>query len=290
MDNIVSFPGLGLEFHFSNVAFYIASKPIYWYGILIAFGFLLASFYASRRSVQFGVKSDDLLDMLLFMLPIGIVCARIYYVIFEWDQYKDNLSEVIAIWHGGLAIYGGLIGGIITCFVFCRVRKINALDMLDVVANAVLIGQIIGRWGNFFNCEAYGSETTAPWRMVIGAGLDEAGAVGNHPTFFYESAWNLIGFILLHFYSKKRKYRGEIVLLYLGWYGLGRFFIEGLRTDSLYFWGTGIRVSQVVAAVSFVIGMGGFLLNRIKPFLKSVTAADLDKHTDNDTTNTEETT
>ena len=150
---------------------------------------------------------------------------------------------------------------------------------------AVPIGQVLGRWGNFFNCEAFGSETSLPWRMVIGKGLDEAGQFGNHPTFFYESAWNAIGFVLLYFYSKKRKYRGEVLLLYFGWYGLGRFFIEGLRTDSLYLWGTGIRVSQVVALISVIIGFGGFLLNRVMPFLRE-TAAEVN---DNDT-NTEETT
>ena len=204
---------------------------------------------------------------------------------FEWENYKDNPAEIIAIWHGGLAIYGGLIGGLITAVVFCRFKKINCMDMLDVVAGAVPIGQVLGRWGNFFNCEAFGSETSLPWRMVIGKGIDEAGPFGNHPTFFYESAWNAIGFVLLYFYSKKRKYRGEVLLLYFGWYGLGRFFIEGLRTDSLYLWGTGIRVSQVVALISVIIGFGGFLLNRVMPFLHEVTA----ENNDNDT-NTEETT
>ena len=173
-------------------------------------------------------------DCVLFAVPLGIVCARIYYVIFEWEQYKNDLSEVFAIWHGGLAIYGGI------------------------------------------NCEAYGGATMAPWRMVIGKTLTEAGATGNHPTFFYESAWNLVGFLILYVVSKKRRYRGEITLLYLGWYGLGRFFIEGLRTDSLYLWGTGIRVSQVVALICVIIGLGGFFLNRKMPFLKD--AAQNSKH------------
>lgn len=284
MDNIVSFPGLGMEFHFSSVAFSLASKPIYWYGVIIAFGFLLASFYASRRSSQFNIRSDDLIDMLLFVLPIGIVCARIYYVIFAWDQYRDNPGEIIAIWHGGLAIYGGIIGGIATILIFCKVKHIDPMNMLDLMANSVLIGQAIGRWGNFFNCEAFGAETTVPWRMVIGQTLDEAGSVGNHPTFFYESVWNALGLLLLHFYSKKRKYRGEVFLLYLGWYGLGRFFIEGLRTDSLYFPGTGIRISQIIAAVSFLIGFGGFLWNRRRPFLRPTTTLN------NNRNHTEETT
>ena len=276
MNQTVSFPGLGLEFHFNNVAFHIASKPIYWYGILIMLGVILAVVYASARSRQFGIRQDDLYDAVLFAVPLGIVCARIYYVIFEWEQYKDNLSEIFATWHGGLAIYGGIIGGIIVIVVLCKVKKIYVMDMLDLFASAVPIGQILGRWGNFFNCEAYGSSTTVPWRMVIGKTLEEAGTAGNHPTFFYESAWNLIGFIILYFSSKKRKYHGEILLLYLGWYGLGRFFIEGLRTDSLYLWGTGIRVSQVVALICIIIGLGGFLLNRKMPFLQEINRADSD--------------
>ena len=276
MNQTVSFPGLGLEFHFNNVAFHIASKPIYWYGILIMLGVILSVVYASARSRQFGIRQDDLYDAVLFAVPLGIVCARIYYVIFEWEQYKDNLSEIFATWHGGLAIYGGIIGGIIVIVVLCKVKKIYVMDMLDLFASAVPIGQILGRWGNFFNCEAYGSSTTLPWRMVIGKTLEEAGATGNHPTFFYESAWNLIGFIILYFSSKKRKYHGEILLLYLGWYGLGRFFIEGLRTDSLYLWGTGIRVSQVVALICIIIGLGGFLLNRKMPFLQEINRADSD--------------
>lgn len=276
MNQTVSFPGLGLEFHFNNVAFHIASKPIYWYGILIMLGVILAVVYASARSRQFGIRQDDLYDAVLFAVPLGIVCARIYYVIFEWEQYKDNLSEIFATRHGGLAIYGGIIGGIIVIVVLCKVKKIYVMDMLDLFASAVPIGQILGRWGNFFNCEAYGSSTTLPWRMVIGKTLEEAGATGNHPTFFYESAWNLIGFIILYFSSKKRKYHGEILLLYLGWYGLGRFFIEGLRTDSLYLWGTGIRVSQVVALICIIIGLGGFLLNRKMPFLQEINRADSD--------------
>lgn len=276
MNQIVSFPGLGLEFTFDNVAFYVGAKPVYWYGVIIMVGVILAVFYASKRADYFGIRSDDVLDLILFMLPIGIICARLYYVAFEWDQYKDNPLDIIATWNGGLAIYGGIIGGIITIIVFSHVKKINMMDLFDLIACAVPIGQSIGRWGNFINCEAYGGLTSAPWRMVIGKGLEEAGELGNHPTFFYESAWNAIGVLLLYLYSKKRKYRGEVLLLYLGWYGLGRFFIEGLRTDSLYLWGTDIRISQVVALISIIIGFGGFLLNRAMPFLKEVPKTEQD--------------
>ncbi|MGI6170451.1 MAG: prolipoprotein diacylglyceryl transferase [Butyricicoccus sp.] len=274
MDKVVSFPGLGLEFHFSNVAFSIGEKPIYWYGIIIAAGFILAVIYASRRAPQFGISGDDLSDMAILALPVAVICARIYYVIFQWEDYKDNLSEVIAIWHGGLAIYGGVIGGILCCFVFCRVKKIHPLDMMDVACIGLMMGQSIGRWGNFVNCEAFGSLTGLPWRMCIGQTIAECGALGNHPTFFYESLWNAAGVLLLHFFSgsRHRKYRGEVLLGYFIWYGLGRFWIEGLRTDSLYIPGTALRVSQAVALLSFLGGLLIFVINRKKHFLRPVGA------------------
>lgn len=274
MDKVVSFPGLGLEFHFSNVAFSIGEKPIYWYGIIIAAGFILAVIYASRRAPQFGISGDDLSDMAILALPVAVICARIYYVIFQWEDYKDNLSEVIAIWHGGLAIYGGVIGGILCCFVFCRVKKIHPLDMMDVACIGLMMGQSIGRWGNFVNCEAFGSLTGLPWRMCIGQTIAECGALGNHPTFFYESFWNAAGVLLLHFFSgsRHRKYRGEVLLGYFIWYGLGRFWIEGLRTDSLYIPGTALRVSQAVALLSFLGGLLIFVINRKKHFLRPVGA------------------
>ena len=230
--------------------------------------------YASRRAPQFGISGDDLSDMAILALPVAVICARIYYVIFQWEDYKDNLSEVIAIWHGGLAIYGGVIGGILCCFVFCRVKKIHPLDMMDVACIGLMMGQSIGRWGNFVNCEAFGSLTGLPWRMCIGQTIAECGALGNHPTFFYESLWNAAGVLLLHFFSgsRHRKYRGEVLLGYFIWYGLGRFWIEGLRTDSLYIPGTALRVSQAVALLSFLGGLLIFVINRKKHFLRQVGA------------------
>jgi phosphatidylglycerol:prolipoprotein diacylglycerol transferase len=255
MEHIVSFPGLGWQFTLNRVAFQIFGKDVYWYGIIIAAGFLLAALYASTRAKEFGLKSNDILDMLLYALPIGIVCARAYYVFFRWDQYKDHLGEIIAIWHGGLAIYGGIIGAVITVFCYCHFRKLRVGDMLDVGGLGLMIGQSIGRWGNFMNAEAFGRLTDLPWRMNIGQTLEQAGSMGYHPTFFYESMWNLLGFILLHFYSKKRKFSGEVFLLYIAWYGLGRFFIEGLRTDSLYVMGTGLRISQLIAIGSMAVAL-----------------------------------
>ncbi len=276
MNNVVSFPGLGWEFHFSNVAFYIGSKPVYWYGIIIMAGFLLAVFYASHRAPQFGIRGDDMADLAIIALPICIVCARIYYVVFEWSYYQTHLDEIIAVWHGGLAIYGGIIGALATCLVFCRIRKIYPPDIMDVGCLGLLIGQSMGRWGNFINCEAFGGMTTLPWRMCIGQTLEQCGALGNHPTFFYESAWNAVGFLLLHCFSSSKiyRYRGEVTLLYFVWYGLGRFWIEGLRTDSLYIAGTGLRISRVIAGVSFIVGLSLLLWNRRKPFLRRAKRGD----------------
>lgn len=269
-DKIVSFPGLGWELHFSSALVTIGSKPIYWYGVLIAFGFLFAAVFCSRRARRFGCTPDHVSDIVLLLVPIGIGCARLYYVFFEWSYYSQHPSEIIAIWNGGLAIYGGVIGGVLTVLVYCRVKHLDVLLFMDNLVSGLIFGQAVGRWGNFFNCEAFGRETTLPWRMCIGKTLDEAGGVGNHPTFFYESAWNLCGFVLLQILGQKRKYRGQCVLFYFAWYGLGRFWIEGLRTDSLYIPGTAIRISQVVALVTFLLCGGTLLVNHFRPFLRPV--------------------
>ncbi len=273
MEQIVSFPGFGWELHFSNVAFRIAGHPIYWYGIIIVAGFLLAMVYASVRAPQVGIKSEDMTDLAIIALPISILCARIYYVIFQWNElYAGNLSEIFAIRHGGLAIYGGVIGGVTTCAVYCKVKKLNVLAMMDIAGIGLMMGQCIGRWGNFVNCEAFGGDTTLPWRMCIGKTLAQSGAIGSHPTFFYESAWNAVGILLLHCFTKSRwyKHRGEGILGYFIWYGLGRFWIEGLRTDSLYLLGTGLRISQCLALASFGLALALFIINRKKPFLPTV--------------------
>ena len=258
MEHVISFPALGLEFTMNRVAANIFGKDIYWYGIIICIGFILAALYVNARVKEFGVTSDNLVDCLIICVPIGIVCARIYYVVFEWDYYSQHLSEIIAIWNGGIAIYGAVIGVVIALFAYSRGKKLSFACLCDLAAFGLLIGQCIGRWGNFVNGEAHGGETDLPWGMSID------GAAPVHPTFLYESLWNLIGFIALHFYSKKRKFKGEIALLYVAWYGLGRAWIEGLRTDSLYI-GT-LRVSQVLAAVSCIVAIALLVrqYNRIK--------------------------
>lgn len=246
MEHVISFPGLGLTLHLNRVAFSVFGKDIFWYGIIICAGFILAALYVNRRVPDYGLTSDDLFDVLIFAVPVGILCARAYYVIFQWADYKDNPAEIIKIWHGGLAIYGGIIGAVAVVILYGRIKKRSIPAMLDLAAYGLLIGQAVGRWGNFVNAEAHGGETMLPWRMVIDGGA------GVHPTFFYESIWNALGFVLLHFHSKKQRFRGEIFLEYVAWYGLGRMVIEGLRTDSLYVPGTPVRVSQVLAGVSCI--------------------------------------
>ena len=258
----ITFPGLGLSFTIDPVAFTIFGKEIYWYGIIIACGFLLAATYGYLRAPRFGIPQEHILDMLLFAVPSAIICARAYYCIFYWDLFRDDPLSCLYIWEGGLAIYGGVIGAVLAVIVYCRVTKQKISPFLDIGGLGLMIGQCIGRWGNFVNQEAHGAETASFLRMGL------ADAWGNytyyHPTFLYESVWNLVGFVLLHVYSKRRRYDGEVFTLYVAWYGLGRFFIEGLRTDSLYLFGTGIRVSQLLAALSLLAAVALLIYQSIR--------------------------
>ena len=242
----IYFPGLGLEMNPGKML-QIGSLQIHYYGIIIAFGLLLAVLYGCKRAKEFGITEDDLIDGVLWVVPFAIVCARLYYCIFEWKSYSADPIKILYIWNGGLAIYGGVIGALVGVIVFCRFKKIKISALLDLVALGFLIGQCIGRWGNFFNREAFGAETEFFLRMGL---TDSITGLTKyyHPTFLYESLWNLAGFLGLHYLSKKRQYDGQIALSYAAWYGLGRCMIEGLRTDSLY-WGS-FRVSQLLAAVS----------------------------------------
>jgi phosphatidylglycerol:prolipoprotein diacylglycerol transferase len=261
----ITFPNLGISMNPSRIAFTVLGKDIYWYGVIIACGFVLAVIYAMTRAKQFGLNDDNILDMLFAAVPTAIICARLYYCIFYWELYADDPISVLYIWEGGLAIYGGVIGAVAAVAVFCKIKKMPLGPMLDVGGLGLFIGQMVGRWGNFMNREAFGAETASFLKM----GLEDAtGQVTYyHPTFLYESVWNLIGFIGLHFYSKRRKFDGEVFLLYVAWYGLGRSWIEGLRTDSLYLFGTGIRISQLVAIVSFVVSIGlvGYIRKKKNP-------------------------
>ena len=258
---LISFPGLGLELDPPSTI-QLGPLTIHFYGLIIAVGMLLAVLYASKRSKEFGLKEDDLIDGVLWVTPFAIICARLYYCVFEWDQYASNPISILYIWNGGLAIYGGVLGAVIGLSVFCKVRKIKATAMMDVVSLGLLIGQLVGRWGNFMNREAFGAPTDSFLRM--GLYNTATGAVEYyHPTFLYESLWNFVGFLLLHFLSKKRKYDGQVALGYVAWYGLGRAFIEGLRMDSLY-WGP-FRVSQVLAGISCVAAVAVLLWQGFRP-------------------------
>ena len=252
----ISFPGLGISVN-PPASLTLGSFQIHFYGVVIAVGLLLAVLYACRRAASFGLKEDDILDGGLWVTPFAILCARAYYVIFSWKNYAANPISALYIWEGGLAIYGGVIGAVVGVIVFCRIKKIKIAALLDLVALGFLIGQCIGRWGNFFNREAFGAATDSFLRMGLTSPLTGVTEY-YHPTFLYESLWNLAGFIGLHFLSKHRRYDGQIALGYAAWYGLGRSIIEGLRMDSLY-WGP-IRVSQLLAVVSCLAAAGVLLV------------------------------
>jgi phosphatidylglycerol:prolipoprotein diacylglycerol transferase len=226
----------------------LGSFTVYYYGVLIALGLILAMIYSCKRAAKFGLKEDDVLDGFLWITPLAIVCARIYYVAFSWADYKDNPISVFYIWEGGIAIYGAVLGAILGMWIFSKIKKVKFATVLDLILIAFLIGQFIGRWGNFMNREAFGAPTESFFRMGLFNTRTDAWEY-YHPTFLYESVWNLMGFVLLHFLSRHRRYDGQVALGYAAWYGLGRAFIEGLRMDSLY-WGP-FRVSQLLAAVSF---------------------------------------
>ena len=253
----VAFPGLHFSVPVRAEAFTIGPVSIRWYGILIAIGLCLAPVYGLRRAKDFGVTQDDLTDVVLFGVIGGIIGARIYYTLFNadaWSQFLSKPYTIFMIWEGGLAIYGGIIGAFVAALITAHVKKQSVIPYLDIASLGFLIGQAIGRWGNFFNREAYGSQTSLPWRMVLG---DDG--VGYHPCFLYESLWCALGFVLLHFYSKKyRKFSGETVLLYALWYSFERFFIEGLREDSLMI--GPIRVSQLFSALVFIAAVVLLLL------------------------------
>ena len=257
----ISFPALDLVMN-PGRSISIGPLTVHYYGAIIAFGLILGVMYACRRSKEFGLKEDDLIDGTLWVTPFAILCARAYYVIFRWaEEYAAKPISALYIWEGGLAIYGGVIGAVIGILVFCKCRKIKPTVVLDVISLSFLIGQSIGRWGNFFNREAFGAETDVLWKMGLMKASGEIIYV--HPTFLYESLWNACGFVILHFASKRRKFDGQIALDYMAWYGLGRCMIEGLRSDSLYI--GPFRVSQLLAGVSCIVAVSILLWNHFRP-------------------------
>lgn len=270
MDSVtVYFNGLKRGFEVSSVLadfnLFGHNFTIHWYGAIIAFGFLLAVLFGGRMAYKWKMSIDKMLDVLIYGTVFGIIGARLYYCIFKWDLYKDNPLDMVKIWEGGLAIYGGIIGGLAAAFVVCKVRKMNFWNLLDMASMSLFIGQGIGRWGNFANQEAFGTNTDLPWGMwsskvasYVNAHMDEFAQNGItmdpnkavHPTFLYESISCLLGFVVLYIITRKaRKFSGQIFLCYGVWYGIERAIVEGFRTDSLYIAGTTLRVSQVISMV-----------------------------------------
>lgn len=245
------------------VAFEIFGRPIYWYGILIATGVLLGIYLAMRYARRLNYDPEMILDFALLAIPFAIIGARLYYVVFQWEIYKNNPVDIFKIWQGGLAIYGAVIGGVIAAGIFSRWRKIKFWDLADIVAPSLILGQAIGRWGNFFNQEAYGNLVTDPaWQWFPFAVYIEAREEWHLATFFYESMWNFLVFIFLMWYRKRRKRSGDIFLLYLLLYSCGRIVIEGFRTDSLYL--GPFRVSQLLAGLLIVFSTVMLVVRRRK--------------------------
>ena len=257
----ISFPAFGIEV---NPPRFLEIGPftVYYYGILIGIGLLLGISYCCKRSREFGLTEDHVLDGMILVLPIAILCARAYYCIFAWEEFADDPISVLYIWNGGIAIYGGVLGAIFGMWIFSKWKKVKLAAVLDVVLLGFLIGQSIGRWGNFMNREAFGAETDSFLRMGL-TNMYTGVTTYFHPTFLYESMWNAVGFVILHFASKKRKYDGQVALWYAAWYGLGRTLIEGLRMDSLY-WGP-FRVSQCLAAISCIAAVAVLVYNSLRP-------------------------
>lgn len=258
-DSSISFPMLG-NFSIDPPSYFtVFGRNIYFYGVLIALGFLLAILYCGRRSRDFGIQADDFYDLMLWLIPLSIVGARLYFVLFRLDDYLADPISILKVHEGGLAIYGGVIAGVLCAVFVCRHKKIPLPAMLDLTVLGLLIGQIIGRWSNFMNREAFGAETAIFCRMGLTA--PDGTTIYVHPTFLYESLWNLACFVFLLFFTKRggRRYDGQCALIYFFWYGLGRAWIEGLRTDSLYIGGTGIRVSQLLSLI-LALAAGTILL------------------------------
>jgi len=268
----ISFPGLfgDWEINPSPVAIPLGNG-IYWYGIIICLGLVLAVLFCSRRAKDYGLTEDNVYDMIVWQIPLCIIGARLYYVIFYLDLYRDadgslNWGRMAAVWDGGLAIYGAVITAYFVLLAFCRKKKLPFGAFADLGVMGLLIGQAIGRWGNFMNREAFGGETTLPWRMRLWTSATEYIEV--HPTFLYESIWNLVGLALIFFVvSKARTFDGENTCFYFIWYGLGRTWIEGLRTDSLYLFGwtlfgRSIRVSQLLSVALAAAALAVLIVNK----------------------------
>ena len=255
MTNVISFPKLGITLTISPEAFHVGQKPIYWYAIIILTGFFAGLLLASAGCDKRGIKKDSVFDIALFGIVAGIIGARIYYVLFAFDEFRDNFLDVFKIWEGGLAIYGGIIGAVISTYIYCRVKNLNFINALDVCCPGLLLGQSIGRWGNFINCEVYGRATDCFTGMSIN------GAPAVHPLFLYESIWSLLGVIIILLVRDKKTKNGQIMCLYLLWYGAGRLVLEGMRDSSyiLYLIPKVFGISQLVSLILIILAIVGLV-------------------------------
>lgn len=267
-ESSISFPMFGNWSINPPSSFTLFGKEIYFYGVIIAVAFLLGTLYCTKNAKKFGFTEDDVYDVLLWLIPCSIIGARLYFVLFTLDYYIAHPSEIIAIWNGGLAIYGGIIAGAAVVFIVCKKKKIPPLAMVDLLIIACCMGQALGRWGNFFNREAFGAETDIFCRM--GLTSPSGSTIFVHPTFLYESLWNIALFLFLNHLVQtgKRRYDGELLYIYCVWYGLGRLWIEGLRTDSLYL--GPFRISQLVSLAIIIFGSVMLIIHRKKPENKPI--------------------
>lgn len=282
MNTDINFPNLHIYLKNVGKSVDIFGFSIAYYGIIIAIGMLLSILLIMYRGKKAGIDEDAGLDVCIYSLVFGIIGARLYYVAFQWDLYKDNLLQIFNLREGGLAIYGGVLVGMVACIVVCKCKKLSFFQVADIVMPGVLVGQIMGRWGNFFNREVFGGYTNNIFAMELplnavrsmdditqemishGRMVGDVMYVQVHPTFLYESLWNLVLLIFLLWYTKRKKFDGELFFDYLFFYGLGRFWIEGVRTDQLKLWGTGIPVSQVVAVVMMIVSVIAYVIMRKK--------------------------
>ncbi len=251
-DGPVEFPGLNIMLNPDTNFF---GTPVHWYGVIIALGLILAVLICLRISKKHGISDDTILDMVIFGAPAAVICARIYYVVFKWDSYKNRLADIFKVWEGGIAIYGAVIGAVAAVLIYCKVKKLNPLKCIDVGCIGLAVGQAVGRWGNFVNREAFGAPASSlvPWRMRLYTDATLTTWAEVHPTFLYESLWNVGVFIVLLKLIGKKKFDGQVFWTYLLSYGIGRFWIEGLRLDSLYF--GPVRISQIVALITVVLAI-----------------------------------
>ncbi|MFE4895122.1 prolipoprotein diacylglyceryl transferase [Peribacillus butanolivorans] len=252
------------------IAIDLGPIQIHWYGLIIGFGVLLGLIIALRESERRGLDKEIFTDMILFAVPIAIICARIYYVIFQWEYYSQNPGDIIKIWNGGIAIHGALIGSVLTAIVFAKVKKVSFWKLADIAAPSLLLGQAIGRWGNFMNQEAHGGEVTRAFleNMHLPEFIINQMYINGtyyHPTFLYESVWNIIGVIILLSLRKVNLRRGELFLTYVLWYSIGRYYIEGLRTDSLMLTES-LRIAQVISIVLVVVAIALVIFRRVRGY------------------------